>query len=147
MPIQPSTLLRALAHDPDGVYQGSPARVARALTRTPGSDALTPEVRAVAVRAAELLDLHTTAEAALDHALVAEARGREERKALDLRHLDEARALVKLVILARDGQLVGGVDRAVRRRCARILGEDPLPLARERVELALYSLDAPAVAA
>lgn len=145
--ILPSTLLRALASDPDEVYQGSPARVARALTRTPHSDALAPEVRAVAVRAAELLDLHATAEAALDHALVAEARGREERKALDLRHLDEADALVKLVMLARAGQLVGGVARAVRRKAAKILAADPLPRARERAELALYGLDAPAVAA
>jgi len=50
-------------------------------------------------------------------------------------------------MLARAGQLVGGVAPAVRRRCQQILAQDPLPLARERAELALYALDAPAVAA
>jgi hypothetical protein len=139
--IQPSTLLRILRDDTERTYGGSLIRAARHLTGAPEDASLPAAVKTAALRAAELLDIHGTSAAALPVAL------REERLALDLRHLDEGRALVKLVMLARDGQLVGGVDRAVRRRAARILGEDPLPLARERVELALYSLTAPAVAA
>jgi hypothetical protein len=139
--ILPSTILRALADDADRTYGGAPVRVARALTGISPDDRLPPAARAAALHAAYLLDLHGTSAAALPVAL------REERQALDLRHLDEAKALVRLVVLARSGQLVGGVAPAVRRRCERILSEDPLPLARERVEVALYGLTAPAVAA
>jgi hypothetical protein len=139
--ILPSTILRTLASDEDRLYDGAPIRAARALTGTPADASLPPAVKAAAMRAAELLDLHGTSAAALPVAL------REERHALDLRHLDEAKALVKLVMLARRGAIVGGVAPAVRRRCQQILAADPLPLARERAELALYGLDAPAVAA
>jgi len=139
--IQPSTLLRALATDTERLHGGSPVRAARALLGAPEDTSLPAAVKAAAMHAAYLLDLHGTSAAALPVAL------REERTALDLRHLDEAKALVKLVMLAREGQLVGGVAPAVRRRCLLILAQDPLPLARERAELALYGLDAPAVAA
>jgi hypothetical protein len=139
--ILPSTILRALADDADRTYGGAPVRVARALTGISPDDRLPPAARAAALRAAELLDLHGTSAAALPVAL------REERRVLDVRHMDEAQALLRLVVLARMGQLVGGVAPAVRRRCERILSEDPLPLARERVEVALYGLTAPAVAA
>jgi len=141
MTIQPSTLLRALASDTDRLHGGSPVRAARTLTGAPEDTSLPAAVKAAAMRAAYLLDLHGTSAAALPVAL------RDERHALDLRHLDEAKALVKLVMLARAGQLVGGVAPAVRRRCQQILAQDPLPLARERAELALYALVAPAVAA
>lgn len=139
--ILPSTILRALADDEDRRFQGAPVRVARALTSTPEDASLPTAAKVAALRAAYLLDLHGTSAAALPVAL------REERHALDMRHADEAKALLKLVVLARDGQLVGGVAPAVRRRCEQILREDPLPLARERVEVALYGLTAPAVAA
>jgi hypothetical protein len=134
--IQPSTLLRILRDDEDRLHGGSPVRAARALLGTTEDTSLPAAVKASALRAAVLLDIHGTSAAALPVAL------REERHALDLRHMDEARALVSLVMLARRGAIVGGVARAVRRRCERILGEDPLPLARERAELALYALTA-----
>ncbi len=90
MPILPSTLLRALAADEERRFLGFPARVARALTGTPEDAGLPPAARAAALHAAYLLDLHGTSAAALPVAL------REERQALDLRHLDEAKALVRL---------------------------------------------------
>jgi hypothetical protein len=141
MTILPSTLLRILASDTERLHGGSLGRAARALLGTTEDTSLPAAVKAAALRAAVLLDIHGTSAAALPVAL------REERHALDLRHMDEARALVSLVMLARRGAIVGGVARAVRRRCERILSEDPLPLARERAELALYALTAPAVAA